>query len=175
MTERRKHNHYFKNVEHLKEIDVYRVLSLFNVTDPCIAHAVKKLLVAGGRGAGKDAERDVREAVDSLNRFLQMIAEDCNAGTVTASTTRHEPVTVEVKHTPFVLDPTQVRLDSYRASRQPEGDVYAGVRATHVPTGLSVGVESTPYMDVNKADAMRLLATVVVDMFTKETRASNGN
>lgn len=72
----RKHSHYFKNVSHLKDIDVYRVLKLFNVTDPCVQHAVKKLLVAGGRGAGKDMERDLREAVDSINRALQMIAED---------------------------------------------------------------------------------------------------
>lgn len=75
----RNHSHYFKDVSHLKEIDVYRVLKLFGVTDPCIQHAVKKLLVAGGRGAGKDPERDLREAVDSINRALQMIAEDCNA------------------------------------------------------------------------------------------------
>jgi hypothetical protein len=33
----RKHNHYFKSVEGLKDIDVYRVLSLFNVTDPMSA------------------------------------------------------------------------------------------------------------------------------------------
>ena len=72
----RKHPHYFKDVSHLKDIDVYRVLKLFNVTDPCVQHAVKKLLVAGGRGAGKDIERDLREAVDSINRALQMIAED---------------------------------------------------------------------------------------------------
>ena len=72
----RKHSHYFKDVSHLKDIDVYRVLKLFNVTDPCVQHAVKKLLVAGGRGAGKNIERDLREAVDSINRALQMIAED---------------------------------------------------------------------------------------------------
>lgn len=72
----RKHPHYFKDVSHLKDIDVYRVLKLFNVTDPCVQHAVKKLLVAGGRGAGKDIERDLREAGDSINRALQMIAED---------------------------------------------------------------------------------------------------
>lgn len=71
-----KHPHYHKDVRHLETIDVYRVLHLFNVTDPCIQHAVKKLLVAGGRGAGKDIERDLREAVDSINRALQMIAED---------------------------------------------------------------------------------------------------
>ena len=72
----RKHSHYYKDVSHLKDIDVYRVLKLFNVTDPCVQHAVKKLLVAGGRGAGKDIERDLREAADSINRALQMIAED---------------------------------------------------------------------------------------------------
>ena len=72
----RKHSHYYKDVSHLKDIDVYRVLKLFNVTDPCVQHAVKKLLAAGGRGAGKDIERDLREAVDSINRALQMIAED---------------------------------------------------------------------------------------------------
>lgn len=75
-TSARKHSHYFKDVSHLNVIDVYRVLKLFNVTDPCVQHAVKKLLVAGGRGAGKDMERDLREAVDSINRALQMIAED---------------------------------------------------------------------------------------------------
>lgn len=72
----RKHNHYFKNVQHLNDLDVYRVLKLFNVTDPCIAHAVKKLLVAGGRGAGKDIRQDLREAIDSIDRALEMIEED---------------------------------------------------------------------------------------------------
>lgn len=72
---RQRHPHYFKSVEGLEYIDVYRVLTLFNVTDPCIAHAVKKLLVAGGRGAGKDIERDVKEAIDTLQRWQEMQAE----------------------------------------------------------------------------------------------------
>lgn len=72
------HSHYYKNVTHLKKIDVYRVLQLFEVTDPCIQHAIKKLLVAGGRGAGKDTKRDYREAVDSINRALEMRYEDEN-------------------------------------------------------------------------------------------------
>lgn len=70
------HSHYYKDVSHLKTIDVYRVLRLFEVTDPCIQHAIKKLLVAGGRGAGKDFERDLREAIDSINRALEMRFED---------------------------------------------------------------------------------------------------
>ena len=70
-----KHSHYFKDVAHLKQVDVYRVLDLFAVTSPSIQHAVKKLLCAGSRGA-KDYEKDLREAVDSIHRALQMIAED---------------------------------------------------------------------------------------------------
>lgn len=36
--------HYHKDVAHLKNIDVYRVLTLFKVNEPCIQHAIKKLL-----------------------------------------------------------------------------------------------------------------------------------
>jgi hypothetical protein len=70
-----KHSHYFKDVRHLDGIDVYRVLELFNVTDPCLQHAIKKLLCAGGRGA-KDMEQDVQEAMDTLERWQDMCRED---------------------------------------------------------------------------------------------------
>lgn len=75
----RKHNHYFKDVRDIDHIDVYRVLLAFQVTDPCIQHAVKKLLVAGGRGAGKDITRDIKEAIDSLERWNEMRAEEAAA------------------------------------------------------------------------------------------------
>lgn len=75
----RKHNHYYKSVEHLQTVDVYRVLALFNVTDPCLQHAIKKLLVAGGRGAGKDITQDIKEAIDSLERWQEMRVEDDSA------------------------------------------------------------------------------------------------
>lgn len=71
-----KHNHYYKDVEYLKHIDVYRVLALFTVTCPCLQHAIKKLLVAGGRGAGKDVSRDIQEAIDTLVRRQEMDVED---------------------------------------------------------------------------------------------------
>ena len=71
----KQHTHYFKNVEHLSSIDVYRVLKLFEVVDPCLQHAVKKLLVAGQRGV-KNANEDVQEAIDSCNRYLEMRKED---------------------------------------------------------------------------------------------------
>ena len=71
----RKHSHYFKDVSRLDSIDVYRVLQLFGVTDPCLQHAIKKLLVAGGRGH-KDIDSDVSEAIDTLERWVEMREED---------------------------------------------------------------------------------------------------
>ncbi len=71
----RKHNHYFKPTP-FESADVYRVLLMFNVTDPCFQHAIKKLLVAGGRGAGKDVNRDVQEAIDTLQRWQEIQTEN---------------------------------------------------------------------------------------------------
>ena len=69
-----KHSHYHKSVAHLDSIDVYQVCKLFGVQDEsgALHHAVKKLLVAGGRGAGKDKRRDIQEAVDTLVRYLEI-------------------------------------------------------------------------------------------------------
>ena len=69
------HNHYFKDVSRLDSVDVYRVLELFEVVEPTIQHAVKKLLCAGGRGA-KSQPQDVQEAIDSLARWQDMRKED---------------------------------------------------------------------------------------------------
>jgi hypothetical protein len=73
----RKHSHYFKPVAHLTEIDVYRICEMY-VDDRSGAtqHAIKKLLLPGERGAGKSREQDIKEAVDTLNRKLQMMKED---------------------------------------------------------------------------------------------------
>ena len=59
-----------------KTIDVYRVLVAFGVTDPCLQHAIKKLLCAGQRRGGKTLEQDVEEARWSLNRWFEMRAEE---------------------------------------------------------------------------------------------------
>lgn len=71
----KQYSHYYKDVSKLEVVDVYRVLQLFNVWDPCLQHAIKKLLVAGDRGP-KDASKDVQEAIASLNRWQEMRAED---------------------------------------------------------------------------------------------------
>jgi hypothetical protein len=67
--------HYYKSVEGLKFVDVYRVLDLFAVFHPALQHAIKKLLVCGRRG-GKDSIKDVQEAIAALQRYLDMRAED---------------------------------------------------------------------------------------------------
>ena len=69
------HNHYFKDVSHLENVDVYRVIDLFQVVNPCHQHAIKKILCCGQRGA-KDAAKDTQEAIDSLKRALEMMRED---------------------------------------------------------------------------------------------------
>ena len=69
-----KHSHYFKTTPS-PQVDVYRVLSMFNVTDPCLQHAIKKLLVAGDRGH-KDESKDIQEAIDTLERWKIMREED---------------------------------------------------------------------------------------------------
>jgi len=56
-------------------VDVYRVLSMFDVADPCLQHAIKKLLAAGRRGH-KNQDRDVDEAIQSLIRWQNMRIED---------------------------------------------------------------------------------------------------
>ena len=71
----KKHAHYFKDVSRLTEIDLYRVFKLFEVTDPCLQHAAKKIMCAGQRGT-KDLVKDITEARDTMIRALAMIAED---------------------------------------------------------------------------------------------------
>ena len=70
-----KYGHYFKDVSHLKKIDVYRVIDLWEITDPALQHALKKVLAAGKRGA-KNQLQDVAEAIDSLVRFQDMQTEN---------------------------------------------------------------------------------------------------
>ena len=75
--EQRAHSHYFKDITHLDWLDIYRVCALYITNDPsgALAHAAKKILVAGGRGA-KDIRKDIQEAIDTLQRKLEMMHED---------------------------------------------------------------------------------------------------
>lgn len=53
------------------KVDVYEVLVAFQVTNPALQHAAKKILCAGQRGS-KDRLTDLREAVTALTRAIEM-------------------------------------------------------------------------------------------------------
>lgn len=53
------------------QIDVYDVLNAFEVTNPGIQHAIKKLLKGGERGY-KDTKQDYNEAIKSINRGIEL-------------------------------------------------------------------------------------------------------
>lgn len=81
--------HYFRHCPY-DYIDVYRVLALFGVTDPCFQHAIKKLLAAGQRGS-KDTAKDVTEVIATLRRWEAMRREE-------AETTKNDdPVHAEIE------------------------------------------------------------------------------
>lgn len=67
--------HYFRDVRHLDKIDIYRVAQLFDVSDPALQHALKKIMAAGRRGA-KDSAKDVGEAIVALRRWQEMRSEE---------------------------------------------------------------------------------------------------
>jgi hypothetical protein len=65
---------YYKAVGDLEEIDVYAVHHLFQIQDPsgALQHASKKLLLSGVRTGGKSQFKDIKEARDTLTRWLQL-------------------------------------------------------------------------------------------------------
>ena len=68
-------NPYIVDISKYNKLDIYRILSLYDVTDPCLQHAIKKLLCAGKRGV-KNQTQDINEAILSLKRLLEMQGED---------------------------------------------------------------------------------------------------
>lgn len=71
----RKHLHYFRPFPY-DNIDIYRFLEVFDVTCPVAQHIIKKAVATGKRGH-KDLQRDWQDIVDSAQRKLDMLDEDC--------------------------------------------------------------------------------------------------
>lgn len=67
-----KYPHYYIDVSNYEFIDLYRLFRCFGTTDHELEHGIKKLLVAGGRGA-KDSLQDFKEARASLDRLIHEI------------------------------------------------------------------------------------------------------
>ena len=68
---------YYKDVSKLTEVDVYVIHYLFDIQDPsgAIQHASKKLLLSGVRTGGKSKRDDIKEARDTLTRWLELDAQ----------------------------------------------------------------------------------------------------
>jgi hypothetical protein len=60
-------------------VDVYDVLVAFGVTCPATAHAIKKLLCAGQRGA-KGLQQDLIEVRPALERAIELASSKDVAG-----------------------------------------------------------------------------------------------
>lgn len=67
----RSYQHYFKDVSGVDAIDLYHVARLYDITDPALFHAFKKIACAGKRGA-KNKAQDVQEAIDALKRWQEL-------------------------------------------------------------------------------------------------------
>lgn len=65
--------HYHRDTNGLASMDIYMVMHLFGVTDDSgsLHHALKKLVVSGGRGV-KPASQDTQEAILSLIRYMEI-------------------------------------------------------------------------------------------------------
>jgi hypothetical protein len=66
--------HYRFEYKEIK-LDPYRIFKIYNITEPAQQHVIKKLLVPGERG-GKDLIQDIKESINGLNRWIEMIEED---------------------------------------------------------------------------------------------------
>lgn len=53
-------------------VDAYDILSAYGTVCPAVDHALKKLLCLGKRSGGKSYEQDIKEAIWSLERALEL-------------------------------------------------------------------------------------------------------
>lgn len=69
---------YYKSVQDYDYIDAYAVHHLFAIQDNSgmLQHASKKLLLSGVRSGNKSKYKDIKEARDTLNRWLELNPED---------------------------------------------------------------------------------------------------
>jgi len=75
-------NKYLKEIKPGVIVDVYAVLRAFEVHDPAIQHAIKKLLMPGQRGT-KNRLKDLEEAYISISDAVMYEAgKSSNSGDV---------------------------------------------------------------------------------------------
>lgn len=68
-----KYNRTITNIDGVTiPVDVYDVLRAFDIRDPALQHALKKLLCMGLRGH-KDTGTDLAEAIESLEKLREYL------------------------------------------------------------------------------------------------------
>lgn len=65
--------HYKFSYKGIK-LDPYRIMQVYNITNPAQQHAIKKLLRAGQ--SVKSLSQDIDEVIVTLNRWKEMLRED---------------------------------------------------------------------------------------------------
>lgn len=78
----RKHSHYYRECPY-ENIDVYRIIDIFEITCPAAQHILKKVIATGKRGH-KDLQRDWEDIVDSAKRKIEMLEEDARVASLLA-------------------------------------------------------------------------------------------
>lgn len=77
---------YYKRVPAgVSVLDVYAVCKMFDVTDAALSHSLKKIMLPGTRTGGKNRYDDIKEARDTLNRWLELNMELAQAGALATS------------------------------------------------------------------------------------------
>ena len=109
-----KHNHYFRDCPYDK-IDVYRIIDIFEITDPVAQHILKKCIATGKRGH-KDEKRDWQDILDSAQRRLGMLGEDANV--LAISNTGNPPARYHTS-TPPVIDFANLQCGLIIADKPP--------------------------------------------------------
>ena len=67
-----KYEKYFKDVSKFQKIDIYQVIRLWDIKDHELGHALKKIMRCGEGTGGKPVRKDITEARDTLNRWLEI-------------------------------------------------------------------------------------------------------
>jgi hypothetical protein len=130
MSVRQKFSHYYRECP-FDGIDIYRILKLFDVTDPCLQHAAKKLLVAGSRGA-KTRRKDIEEVIASCTRYIEMLEEENQQR---EECSKDSMIPVEVTHGPdgihVITDFTRDEFDFVKMI-----GIYGRIASTRTPQSL---------------------------------------
>ena len=72
-----KHSHYFIPAGKFDKLDLYRIAEQLGIENHAQFHAWKKITCAGKRGS-KSTIQDIQEAIDSLQRWIEMLEENEN-------------------------------------------------------------------------------------------------